>query len=233
MVASMCSSLATLAWNLAVAFRAVAGRMLYTCSTPALLPRSSPCIPRLAWLQELSTLQRAAHNSAFVAEAASPWEPSDGVTTPPPPPGAQGDNSAPFRPSRRRGGALCLRRRLRAAFGGVWPRSATGTNPILLVLARFWPLEPCGLSPEPDLVLDPDPDSDPIALALVLVLTLALWALAIGVAAVRGHDQRRSRAARAADLHRRGASRRAAVDGPALQHLPAIRCSASCRAARS
>ena len=39
MVASMCSSLATLAWNLAVAFRAVAGRMLYTCSTPALLPR--------------------------------------------------------------------------------------------------------------------------------------------------------------------------------------------------
>ena len=84
MVASMCSSLATLAWNLAVAFRAVAGRMLYTCSTPALLPRSSPCIPRLAWLQELSTLQRAAHNSAFVAEAASPWEPSDGVTTPPP-----------------------------------------------------------------------------------------------------------------------------------------------------
>ena len=85
MVASMCSSLATLAWNLAVAFRAVAGRMLYTCSTPALLPRSSPCIPRLAWLQELSTLQRAAHNSAFVAEAASPWEPSDGGTTPPPP----------------------------------------------------------------------------------------------------------------------------------------------------
>ena len=208
---------------------------LVECSTPAL---HLPCCPAQVHAYRAWHGSKSSARSSEQLTTARLWLRllrlgSPRMASRPPPPGAQGDNSAPFRPSRRRGGALCLRRRLRAAFGGVWPRSATGTNPILLVLARFWPLEPCGLSPEPDLVLDPDPDSDPIALALVLVLTLALWALAIGVAAVRGHDQRRSRAARAADLHRRGASRRAAVDGPALQHLPAIRCSASCRAARS
>ena len=236
MVASMCSSLATLAWNLAVAFRAVAGRMLYTCSTPALLPCSSPCIPRLAWLQEGP---RAQHAPSEQLKTARLWLRllrlgSPRVASRPPPPLTL--KAATLLRSDQAGGEEvpfvsvdgCVPHL--EVCGPVVRRALTRSY---LYLPDSGPYTSVALAPNLTRVLDPDPDSDPIALALALVLTLALWALAIGVAAVRRHDQRRSRAARAADLHRRGASRRAAVDGPALQHLPAIRCSTSRRAARS
>ena len=115
-------------------------RIQHTCSTPAPLPSASPRILRLACLQqqELSTLQTSS-KQPVVAEAASPWGASGDVTTIAPSAAAQGGNSAPFRPSRRRGGALCLRRRLRAALGGVAPQY-DGTNPTLI--ARSWPLDP-------------------------------------------------------------------------------------------